>query len=600
MFSYLCVQNYIFKFGWKRSMIDKTFVRIVFLCVFILTLCINVTSANEQNPLDSLQKTLPTLKGEARLQTLTDILALIAMGDDLQAELTAIEHLRAEAAQQGNVDFEGQARQKHVFCLFNYNMFDKLEMVLPEHLKFMANHNQWDYYYNCWEAKIEMLMYADKKQTALKETQLMYDDAKLRNNNYGLGVSAHTLGILYQTQQRYDLAIKSFNEAIERLAKEDNISLLLSTFNVLSETLDANQQYDQMLAVAEKWKATIDNYKRKSEKLGHSPMLNGRYMYCYLALTVAYFQTGNTAQAEYYMNIAEKFAEGRSIISQFKLVHVQTRWFEYLGQYDKAIACADTNYQRMISFGDSISGLTVLENKARILRKAGKGMEAALMYETVMVAKDSLRNLDMAAQLDELRTMYEVDQLILENKISQSKLTILFIISAFLVFLLVGYIFYTIRLNRKNRILYEKIRRAQQAEMQAEKVIEHAPEKSLSKEQLLFRELNNLLTKKHSFTDPKLDRKDLSDLLGTNSTYLANAIKECASGMSVNEYINKIRLVYAGNLLLEASEISIDAVGEDSGFSSRSTYYRLFRDYYGMSPSEFRMISKEKYRKTVV
>jgi AraC-like DNA-binding protein len=58
--------------------------------------------------------------------------------------------------------------------------------------------------------------------------------------------------------------------------------------------------------------------------------------------------------------------------------------------------------------------------------------------------------------------------------------------------------------------------------------------------------------------------------------------------------------VYAGNLLLEASEISIDAVGEDSGFSSRSTYYRLFRDYYGMSPSEFRMISKEKYRKTVV
>ena len=161
-------------------------------------------------------------------------------------------------------------------------------------------------------------------------------------------------------------------------------------------------------------------------------------------------------------------------------------------------------------------------------------------------------------------------------------------------------IFYTIRLNRKNRILYEKIRRAQQAEMQAEKVIEHAPEKSLSKEQLLFRELNNLLTKKHSFTDPKLDRKDLSDLLGTNSTYLANAIKECASGMSVNEYINKIRLVYAGNLLLEASEISIDAVGEDSGFNSRSTYYRLFRDYYGMSPSEFRMRSKEKYRKTVV
>lgn len=581
-------------------MSDKTFVRIVFLFFFILTLCINFISANEQNPIDSIRKVLPTLEGEERLYALSDILVLIAMGDDLQTELTAIEHLRAAAAQQGNIDFEGQARQKQVFCLYNYNMFKMLETVLPNHLKFMAKHNQWDYYYNCWEAKIEMLMYADKKQTALRETQLMYDDAKLRNNNYGLGVSAHTLGILYQTQQRYDLAIKSFNEAIERLTKEEDISLLLSTYNVLCETLDAKHQYAQMLTVAEKWKATIDNYKLESEKLGYSPMLNGRYMYCYLALTLAHFQTGNTAQAEYYMDIAEKMAEGRSMISQFKLVHVQTRFFEYLEQYDKAIVSADTNYQRMVRFGDSISGLTVLENKARILRKAGKGMEAALMYETVMQAKDSLRNLNMAAQLDELHTMYEVDKLILENKISQSKLTILFIISVFLVFLVVGYIFYTIRLNRKNKILYERIRRTQQAETQVEQVLERTPEKSLSKEQLLFRKLNNLLTKKHSFTDPKLDRKDLSDLLGTNSTYLANAIKECANGMSVNEYINRVRLVYAGNLLLEASKLSIDAVGEDSGFSSRSTYYRLFRDYCGMSPSEFRKISKQNVRKTTM
>ncbi|MDD2634470.1 MAG: helix-turn-helix domain-containing protein [Bacteroidales bacterium] len=581
-------------------MTNKYFGKKVFLCYFILMLCISVTIANEQSPLDSLQKTLTTLEGEDRLNALNDIWALIAMGDDLNAELTAIEHLRSEAAQQGNIDVESQAREKEIFCLYNYNMFDKLEAVLPGHLEFLAKHKQWDNYYNCWEAKIELLIYADKTQTALRETQLMYDDAKLRNNNYGLGVSAHTLGILYQTQQRYDLAIESFNEAIERLTKEENISLLLSTYNVFCETLDANQQYEQMLTIAKQWEATIDNYKLESEKLGYTPMLNGRYMYCYLSLVIAHFKSGNTDQAEYYLDIAEELAEGRSMISQFKLVHVQTRWFEHLGQYDKAIACADINYQRMLSFGDSISSLTVLENKARILRKAGKGMEAALMYETVMMAKDSLRNLNMAAQLDELRTIYEVDKLILENKISKSRLIILFIISIFLVLLVVGYIFYTVRLNRKNKILFEKIRQTQQAETQVEKVIEHAPEKSLSKEQLLFRKLNSLLTKNHAFTDPKLSRKDLSDLLGTNSTYLANAIKECSDGMSVNEYINRIRLVYAGNLLLEASEISPDVAGEEAGFNSRSTYYRLFRDYYGMSPSEFRKISKKSVRKTAL
>ncbi|MDD4747766.1 MAG: AraC family transcriptional regulator, partial [Salinivirgaceae bacterium] len=541
----------------------KSFARIGLILFLFTTLGFKGIRAEIQTPQDSIRKILPTLKGEARLQALMDIFTLISMGDDVHEELAALADLRSEAARQGNTDFEGQARIKQVFCFYNYNIFDSLEMVLPSHLEFMAQHEQWDYYYNSWEAKIEMLLYTDKTQTALRETQLMYDDAKTRNNNYGLGVSAHSLGIIYQTLQRYDLAIKSFNEAIERLIKEEDISLLLSTYNVLSETLDADQKYTQMLAVAQKWKTTIDDYKRGAEERGITPMLKGRYMYCYLALTVAHFQIGNTEQAEQYMRISEEFAKGRGMVSQFKLLHIQTRLYEHLGQYDKAIACADTNYQRVIDFGDSISALTVLENKARILRKAGKGMDAALTYEYVMAAKDSLRNLDMAAQLDELRTMYEVDQLILEKRISKSKLTVLFVISIALVLLLVGYIFYTRRLNRKNKILYEKIRRAQQAETQAEIILGEAPESTLNKEQALFRELNKLLSEKLSFTNPKLCRKELSEMLGTNVTYLSTAIKECAKGMTITEYINRVRLVHAGNLLIEDLQIPIDVVGEN-------------------------------------
>ncbi|MBZ0243301.1 MAG: helix-turn-helix domain-containing protein, partial [Bacteroidales bacterium] len=448
-----------------------------------------------------------------------------------------------------------------------------------------------------WEAKIERYLHAGKTQTALKETQLMYDDAKAHNNNYGLGVSAHSLGVIYQTLQRYDLAIQSFDEAVERLEKEENVSLLLSTYNALSETLDADHQFDRMLTVAEQWKVTIDDYKAGAEARGHTPRLNGRYMYCYLALTVAHFQTGNIAQAEQYIKIAEELAKGRSLVSQFKLLHIKTRLYEHIGQYDKAIEYAEENYEKMIGFGDNVSALTVLENKARILRKADRGMDAALTYEYVMAAKDSLRNLDMAAQLDELRTIYEVDQLLLEKEVSKSRFTILLIIIVSLVLLLLGYIIYNTQLKRKNRILYEKARRVQQAETHTDKALEAVPEDTLSKEQMLFRKLNNLLREKLPFTDPKLDRKELADMLGTNTTYLANAIKDCAKGMTVTEYLNKVRLLYVGNLLVDTPKHPVDAVGEDAGFSSRSTYYRLFRDYYGMSPTEFRNISKEKNKK---
>jgi AraC-like DNA-binding protein len=522
------------------------------------------------------------------------------MGDDANQELAALYALITEANSQGNVDFEGHARLKLIFCYYNYNMPDSVEQALPAQLEFMAKHEQWDYYYNSWEAKVELFLYADKNQTALKEAQLMYDDAKTRNNNYGLGVSAHTLGIIYQTLQRYELAEKSFYEAIERLKKEDDISLRLNTYNTLCETLDADQKYSQMLPITNEWEATIDNYKRKMEERGITPRLNGRYLYCYLAQTVAHFQTGNSSKAKYYLDLAEECAKGRKQIAQFKLLHIKTRYFEHLQQFDKAIACADTNYQMVISFGDSISALTVLENKARILRKAGKGMDAALVYEHVMATKDSLRNLNMAAQLDELRTIYEVDRLILEKKVSKTQLAIVITISGFLLLILLGYIVYTVRLKRKNRILYEKIRRIQQVESQAEQAFKSIPEDTLSKEQMLFRALNNLLTEKQHFTNPKLGRKELADSLGTNTTYLAEAIKACANGMTVTEYLNRIRLVQAGNMLIELPQLPVDAVGEDCGFTSRSTYYRLFRDYYGMSPTEFRNIAKEKSKRAEV
>lgn len=578
-------------------MTTKPFVKILSIAFTLLIFSANTAIASSQTPQDSIRKILPTLKGEARLQALMDIYTLVALGDDLEAELEAIGDMRAEAVRQKNLDANGQSRVKEIFSYYNYNALDSVLKYLPEHLEFMAQHEQWDNYYNIWEAKVELYLYADKTQTALKETQLMYDDAKERNNNYGLGVSAHSLGIIYQTLQRYDLAIKSFDEAVARLTKEEDISLLLNTYNTLSETLDADHQFERMLTVSEKWKATIDKYKVGAIARGITPQLNGRYLYCYLALTVAHFETGKTAKAEEYMRIAEQLAEGRGMISQFKLLHIKTRLYEHLGQYDKAIACAEKNYQDVISFGDSVSALTVLENKARILLKAGKGIEAAHLYKYVMAEKDSLRNLDMAAQLDELRTVYEVDQLMLEKKVSNSRLVISSIIIAFLVLILVGYMAYSQQVNRKNKILYQKIRSAQQAESQADELIEQAPKKTQSKEQLLFRELNNMFREKLSFTDPKLDRKELADLLGTNATYLATAIKDCSEGLTVSEYINKIRLLYAGNLLVESSQVSIDAVGENAGFNSRSTYYRLFRDYYGMSPAEFRNISQQKSKK---
>lgn len=577
-------------------MTTKAFARLCLFLTIVFLLIGQTVNADRQAAIDSVNKLIPTLDGEPRLQALTDLHSLIASGSDAGAELKSLRRIIAEAHRQGAAGFEGMTRVRMVMCYYNYDMADSLMLTLPTHLMFMAKHEQWDYYYNSWNTKIEQLIYEGKIQTALQDARMMYDDAKVRNINYGLGVSADALGSIYQTMQRYDLSEKSFYEAVALLKKEEDVSLLLTTYNKLCEVLDANNRHAEILTVAAEWKKTIDNYKLNAEKKGFSPVLNGRYLMSYLALATGNLYTDNIEQATHFMNLADENAKGRKAISQLKLLQFKTRYFEYLQQFDKALVYADSNYNMLQQFGDYVSAVSVLENKANILRQAGRGADAADIYVDVMTSKDSLRNLEMAAQLDELRTIYEVDRLVLEKKVSETRILILVVVSLLLVVMFAGYIVYTIRLNRKNRILFDKIRNQQQCDTKAQKVLEKVPDEELTKEQVLFRSLNALLAEKQLFIDSAIGRKELADMLGTNVTYLADAIKTCSQGMTVGEYLNRVRLVYAGNILVENPNLPVDAVGEDAGFSSRSTYYRLFRDYYGMTPNEFRNISKKKIK----
>lgn len=115
------------------------------------------------------------------------------------------------------------------------------------------------------------------------------------------------------------------------------------------------------------------------------------------------------------------------------------------------------------------------------------------------------------------------------------------------------------------------------------------PEKTKpTAEQILFNNLNNLLDERPELlADEELGREQLSKLLATNTTYLHSAIRSCAN-VTVNGYLNRLRVRKIGQLLQLSPELSLEALRTDYGFSSHTTFYRFFRQEYGMSPSEFR------------
>lgn len=103
----------------------------------------------------------------------------------------------------------------------------------------------------------------------------------------------------------------------------------------------------------------------------------------------------------------------------------------------------------------------------------------------------------------------------------------------------------------------------------------------------LFEELETLVNKEFLFLDPDINRDMLIKRLHIPKNALAQIIQTYAH-TNFNGYINKKRLEYSILRLKDYHNYTIQAVAIDSGFSNVRTFYRTFREKYGMTPAEYR------------
>lgn len=118
--------------------------------------------------------------------------------------------------------------------------------------------------------------------------------------------------------------------------------------------------------------------------------------------------------------------------------------------------------------------------------------------------------------------------------------------------------------------------------------LEQPKEQLYSLHQQLFARIRDVMTQKKLYLDKDLNRQDIASLLNTNPTYIANSIKECSGGLTVSDFVNRYRLRYAAERLLAEPDKPVQEIIDESGFASRATFSRQFRDMYGMSPSDYR------------
>lgn len=98
--------------------------------------------------------------------------------------------------------------------------------------------------------------------------------------------------------------------------------------------------------------------------------------------------------------------------------------------------------------------------------------------------------------------------------------------------------------------------------------------------------VEQLMKEKALFREATLRIDDVALMLGTNSTYVSRSINGYYN-CNFSDYVARMRVEYAKQMLLDDCEANLDTVAEKSGFITSSSFYRAFKKFERTTPKEW-------------
>ena len=103
----------------------------------------------------------------------------------------------------------------------------------------------------------------------------------------------------------------------------------------------------------------------------------------------------------------------------------------------------------------------------------------------------------------------------------------------------------------------------------------------------LVAQLNEVMVQNQFHKNTNIKLKDIAQKLDISPHKLSQLLNDNL-GKSFSIFINEYRIEEAKKLLKENNQYTLEAIGFESGFSSKSTFYATFKKIIGETPSEFK------------
>ena len=345
--------------------------------------------------------------------------------DAAEAALVAADQQIAYEQQQGNVEKEGQARWQKIVTLKNFSLTEMQAAEANVQMGWFRKHGQWDYYYRTWQLRANALCALGKLQAALHETQQMLGDAKERDNKLGRAMAYKQIGVIYLNMKQTEPAIEALRHYAELMQDEKgDYASLSNIYYRMAKAYDYDKAFDKELQVTQEWFGFI------KEKAAKDPEARTQEYYnsCYLARAAAYIGLENYAQARQALDVAANYAhQNNTALGLHHYYKMEARYYLAIGDASKALLYTDSVHLMTSERDDHTE-----EVRAQALIMLGKGIEAARIYQQLYHEKDSVFGRDARQHLDELNTLFQVDEL----KTAQQRTKLIYTVVAALTIML--------------------------------------------------------------------------------------------------------------------------------------------------------------------
>ena len=450
--------------------------------------------------------------------------------------------------------------------------------------------------YRVWKQKINTIQSWGDQAEAVKDNQRMADYAQAHNHPIGIANANYFFARNYHNNNQPDEADRYYRLALSQFAK---LKIPGSVFECSIDlmTLEQNRHHHvEALALSDTLKPYIRAFEQE-RGIAVNPVYRMKLarlrLQSFCVLKDISQATAERDSMLYYNRIYPD--KGVQIDVQWALA----RYAQLMKDYPEArriLTEQKEQYEQQNNYPKLAETLVFL---AEVEKQQGDYAAAAQSYTAYVTANDSANIQLSTEQLNRLTKQFRLNELEQEQRLTEAQLSrtrtfawAVGVVAILVVTVCLLLFFYSRRLRAKNHALYLQYQKQNQTEVVLEKMLEQqsaaeAPDKDIQ----LFLEIKKLLQSEELLSNLALDRNTLAEKLSTNYTYISNAV-QAGAGMSVNKYINQVRVNYACSLLKQKDKYTISEIQDICGFQSRSSFNHAFKDALQMTPSDFQRESK--------